>query len=576
MMRNGGLFGWVCGLLWGGILASSATAVTPLIDLGVKPSFGLYQPRVSVEVFDGGLSLGPSSNSFLLDTGASSVLVYAPAGPELKEGGMVIDGMFEEQGLNGSSLFDVSTPYRVEVSGTIGTESIDAVRLLSTDSGRIDPTGLLSINGIVGMPAMTGRVTTLDNTTTQGALTLSMGVSFSQTLPDSDNQRFTIPLGVVDFPPSGEGPFPTASPLATLRLTAVAGAQQRDTDLVLDSGAQITIISQQLATDLGLDTNGNGDFSDETQVFVPLGGLGGTTQAPVLTIDELRLPTDQGYALLWRNAQVVVQDIDPSIAGVFGADLLTGDGGLDLSFLGGNTDLGGLFGDSDLTALLELLGITDLNELLAGLSGDDESGLGDLLGGLLGGLDLFSEYPLESNFDRVHFDFRHFAAGAGQLVLDVNSDVSQSLLNGDGRFDVRDIDDLVNAFGTSDSRFDLTGDGSVTRSDFDLLVTAVFRTQPGDADLDGDVNFADFVALANHFGQAGGWGDGDFDADGVVQFNDFTLLANHFGQPEAIPVPEPNGLAMVGMLLLGRFAFRRSSRVCGVGTPADGNGSLPQ
>ena len=35
------------------------------------------------------------------------------------------------------------------------------------------------------------------------------------------------------------------------------------------------------------------------------------------------------------------------------------------------------------------------------------------------------------------------------------------------------------------------------------------------------MDFADFLVLADHFAQAGGWSDGDFDANGDIQFSDF-------------------------------------------------------
>ena len=89
-------------------------AATPQIVLGSKPSFGLFQPRVSVEVFadqQGQQSLGPSSaSSFLLDTGATSTLVFKAATDELKQAGYVVEGTFEESGVSGVETFDVSAP----------------------------------------------------------------------------------------------------------------------------------------------------------------------------------------------------------------------------------------------------------------------------------------------------------------------------------------------------------------------------------------------------------------------------------------------------------------------------------
>jgi hypothetical protein len=58
----------------------------------------------------------------------------------------------------------------------------------------------------------------------------------------------------------------------------------------------------------------------------------------------------------------------------------------------------------------------------------------------------------------------------------------------------------------------------------------------GDANVDGVVNFADFVLLSNHYGQANqGWVGADFNGDGVVNFADFVQLSNHYGQTYGSP-----------------------------------------
>jgi hypothetical protein len=72
-------------------------------------------------------------------------------------------------------------------------------------------------------------------------------------------------------------------------------------------------------------------------------------------------------------------------------------------------------------------------------------------------------------------------------------------------------------------------DGSVSTADFDELIVNVIGTRRGDADLNGKVDFDDFVTLSSNFGALGGWSDGDSDGNGVVDFADFVLLANNFG-----------------------------------------------
>jgi hypothetical protein len=101
-------------------------------------------------------------------------------------------------------------------------------------------------------------------------------------------------------------------------------------------------------------------------------------------------------------------------------------------------------------------------------------------------------------------------------------------------------------------------------------------TLPGDANVDGHVDFTDLVALAQHYNTSAGalWPDGDFTYDGVVGFNDLVLLAQHYNasvfapapvSPDAFnndwqvalaSVPEPAALSLVALVPL-LLAHRR-------------------
>jgi uncharacterized protein YjbI with pentapeptide repeats len=101
---------------------------------------------------------------------------------------------------------------------------------------------------------------------------------------------------------------------------------------------------------------------------------------------------------------------------------------------------------------------------------------------------------------------------------------------------------------------DLNADEAINQEDLNVWVLDLKNAYFGDADLDGNVDFADFVTLANHFDGPGGWGDGDFDADGKVLFADFVILANNYGKTSAantMAVPEPGSvsLALLGVAL---------------------------
>ena len=82
----------------------------------------------------------------------------------------------------------------------------------------------------------------------------------------------------------------------------------------------------------------------------------------------------------------------------------------------------------------------------------------------------------------------------------------------------------------SSRAFDLNGDAAVDQLDVDTLVRDILSTRYGDTDLDGNVDIADFLSLASHFGtEESSWSEGDFDGDGKVTFHDFLQLANQFG-----------------------------------------------
>ena len=76
--------------------------------------------------------------------------------------------------------------------------------------------------------------------------------------------------------------------------------------------------------------------------------------------------------------------------------------------------------------------------------------------------------------------------------------------------------------------YDLDGNGTVDLGDRDERLRLA-GSLLGDANLDGEVNFPDFLALSANFGGTGGWGEGDFDADGKVRFADFLILSSNFG-----------------------------------------------
>jgi hypothetical protein len=73
------------------------------------------------------------------------------------------------------------------------------------------------------------------------------------------------------------------------------------------------------------------------------------------------------------------------------------------------------------------------------------------------------------------------------------------------------------------------------------FATFVDPVQPGDVNLDGDVNLEDFGVIKQNFGQGARHTGGDLTGDGMVGLGDFGVLKANFGKSNAAAaaVPEP-------------------------------------
>lgn len=73
--------------------------------------------------------------------------------------------------------------------------------------------------------------------------------------------------------------------------------------------------------------------------------------------------------------------------------------------------------------------------------------------------------------------------------------------------------------------------GSVNFWVDNVVLTQAAQMIPGDANLDGKVDFSDLLILAQNYGLSAGavWGNGDFNSDGGVGFDDLLILAQNYG-----------------------------------------------
>ena len=323
-------------------VASATAAVAradPTVTLGASDELAIDQPLVPIEVFDPatGASMGPSvyyNYPFYLDTGAQGILVVSTAVDELAASGYQTCAKYDETGVGGLKYpYDVSLPYNLDFAGTdLVSLSLRGVRMMSDPATTLPATPLLSMwgypeaYGVVGTPAMVNRVTSLNQAAVVDNWT-TMDVAFSSRLPAASGHRYSVPLSVVSFPATGRrdpnDPLPTYGPLLLAPAEVRFGAHAEANAFIIDSGAQMSLLSTAVAFRLGLDTNGDGNLWDEAIDTATFQGAGGTVTAPVLQIDSLRLKTKENVDLAWTDCRVAVVDIDPNIAGVIGWDLMT-------------------------------------------------------------------------------------------------------------------------------------------------------------------------------------------------------------------------------------------------------------
>ncbi len=117
----------------------------------------------------------------------------------------------------------------------------------------------------------------------------------------------------------------------------------------------------------------------------------------------------------------------------------------------------------------------------------------------------------------------HAQAAASWFSGDVNED---DLVN------AADIDAVFAAIasGVQDAQFDLNEDKATNSADADYLIESILETRAGDVNLDGLVDFDDFLVLSANFGKTGqSWATGDLNGNDTVDFTDFLLLSANFG-----------------------------------------------
>ncbi len=157
--------------------------------------------------------------------------------------------------------------------------------------------------------------------------------------------------------------------------------------------------------------------------------------------------------------------------------------------------------------------------------------------------------------------------GADQATLDTYQTIllRRGNINGGPTTDTTDIDSLYQQLGVFTWQNDLNVDGVVDEADVDTLIEEVLGILPGDFELDGDVDDADYaLAFAGFTGPNGSsqqvpWSSGNLDGDNDVDDADYALaFANFTGPGSAANVPEP--AALLTLVVAGGLAASRRRR----------------
>jgi len=490
--RTAALTAWFAAVL----ACAGAVAAAPIVDLGPPDAFGfaLDQPRVDVWFYRAGTSLwlGPESyTSFVLDTGANGLLAGEDAVDEMQGYGYQTDGRYYEQGVAGGQFLDVSELLDAEVVGSdsLAIEMLD-LRILSSPD--LDLGGF---GGIIGMPAMVGRV--IDWDLAAFPTDWLMGTHFLAEVPPPapQNRRYTLDLQLVPFEQTGkehpDDPNLTWAPLPFLTGEICSGPYRVRGQFVLDSGASLSFISTATAVALGLDTNHNGviEYPAEAVDELDIGGVGGSLTVPLVVMDQIRLATREGPWLRWTEPLFAVVEI-PGLDAVVGMELFTS----------------GWF--------------------------DEETFIGD--NGFL---------------DHVYLDFRQADALRGAACVDVRPDSNRlRLLPPDQApsYDLLDLalfsqhwlrDDCTDACGGAD--FD--ADGDVDLADL-LVLEQSWLAPPAEALGNPPYDLLDLAFFSRQWLRddcTDACGGADFDADGDVDLADLLVLAQNWLIPPAVPPESP-------------------------------------
>ncbi|HEX4415088.1 MAG TPA: dockerin type I domain-containing protein, partial [Lacipirellulaceae bacterium] len=167
-------------------------------------------------------------------------------------------------------------------------------------------------------------------------------------------------------------------------------------------------------------------------------------------------------------------------------------------------------------------------------------------------------------------------ATAAALTSYTNLLLKRADVDGSGTADTADVAAMYSHFGAGVWLYDMNVDGVVNAADISTMITQEFRSMPGDFNLDGKVDMADYVLWRNGSGTGTQYEQGDANLDGHVDANDFAIWRSNFGFVRqaltagagsgiggaAVPELATSTLMMLGLTAIG--FCRRDRRLGGI------------
>ena len=262
------------------------------IDLGDNTGATLTQPGVQVEVLrTNGAPFGlEPNNSFLLDTGATGIITASAATTDLTGLGVQTVAQYNDSGIGGAEMVGITAPYTFQYAGTDGVAlSLPNTRL------ELSQSSFFIYSGIAGMPLMVGKAVGINLAAQVDPLINDVGVSFSNSAPAIVPHQYAVPLTMVNFPiTAGQinatDPLPTSAPLSFAPIQTRNGSKSAESRFLLDTGAQQSFITPEVAAALGLDLNNN-------LGTIAVSGVGGTIDAPQVIVPDFAIHTTAGIDL---------------------------------------------------------------------------------------------------------------------------------------------------------------------------------------------------------------------------------------------------------------------------------------